>query len=77
MKRAKKSGENKVDYGTISLPMPLIDKIKKRIEGTGMNSVSAYVAFILRQILSSSNEKNDLNKKEIKEISERLRSLGY
>lgn len=77
MKRPKRKDENKVEYGTISLPMPLINKIKKRIEGTGMNSVSAYVAFILRQILSSSESKEVLNKKDEEEIKKRLKSLGY
>jgi len=77
MKRPKRKDENKVEYGTISLPMPLINKIKKRIEGTGMNSVSAYVAFILRQILSSSDPKEVLSKEDEEEIKRRLKSLGY
>lgn len=77
MKRPKKRDENKVEYGTVSLPMPLINKIKKRIEGTCMNSVSAYVAFILRQILSSSESKEVLSKKDEEEIKRRLKSLGY
>jgi hypothetical protein len=76
MKKAKNKEDNKVEYGTISLPLPLIEKIKKRIEGTGMNSVSAYVAFILRQILSS-NSHELLNKKEEMEVKNRLKSLGY
>jgi hypothetical protein len=76
MKIAKKSEDNKVEYGTISLPLPLINKIKKRIDGTGMNSVSAYVAFVLRQILSS-DSKELLDKEEEKKIKSRLKSLGY
>ncbi len=77
MKRAKEKGENKVEYGTISLPTPLIEKIKDRINGTGMNSVSAYVAFVLREILSSGNNKELLSKKESEEVKRRLKSLGY
>jgi len=76
MKRSKKKDENKVEYGTISLPMPLIEKVKKKIEGTGMNSVSAYVAFVLRQILSS-DSKELLDKRDENIIKERLKSLGY
>ena len=45
-------------YGTISLPTPLIDSVRKKIEGTGIHSVSAYVCFILRQILSSPETKS-------------------
>ena len=76
MKKAKKRDENKVVYGTISLPMPLIDKVKQRIKGTGMPSVSSYVSFILRQMLSSS-PKALMNSEEVKEIQSKLKSLGY
>jgi len=74
----KKRGLNKGEYGTISLPLPLIQKIKNKIKGTGMHSVSAYVSFILRQILSDSEkEKQMLDKKEEEEIKKRLKKLGY
>ena len=75
----KKEREYKIEYGTISLPMPLIEKIKKKIEGTGMNSVSAYVSFILRQILSSqtSTKEEIINEAEERNIKKRLKSLGY
>ena len=75
MKRAKKSDENKVDYGTISLPTPLIDKVKKRIKGTGMNSVSSYVSFVLREVLSRDFEKS--YKEEFEKVREKLKRLGY
>lgn len=74
MKRAKKKEENKVEYGTISLPLPLIKKIKERIKGTGITSVSAYTAFILRQILIYDKK---INKKEFQEIVKKLEKLGY
>ena len=78
MKKPKKQGDNKVNYGTVSLPQPLIDKIKKRISGTGMNSVSSYVSFILRQILSSGNSDDELiSKQEESEVRKRLKRLGY
>lgn len=72
----KKSGFNNVKYGTISLPLPLIERIKEKIKGTGMQSVSAYVSFILRQILSEENT-DFLDKDEEKDIKRRLKSLGY
>ena len=79
MKKPKKR-EIKVKYGTISLPLPLIEKIQKRIKGTGMPSVSAYVSFVLRQVLSSPepDDKNEIIKKEEEsELIRRLRALGY
>ncbi len=77
MRREKRVDENKVEYGTVSLPLPLINKIKKRIKGTGINSVSAYVAFVLRQILAIPQKEDVLNKEEEREIRERLKNLGY
>jgi len=74
----KKMTKLKTGYGTISLPLPLINKVKEKIKGTGMNSVSAYVSFILRQILSSPSTKKDLLAKEEEyEIRKRLKNLGY
>ncbi len=76
MKIAKRGEDNKVEYGTISLPMPLIEKIKEKIKGTGFNSVSSYVAFVLRQLLSSPDSEI-LNKGTESEIKNRLKKLGY
>ena len=77
MKRAKEKQDNKVNYSTISLPVPLINLIKKRIKGTGINSVSSYVAFVLRQILSSPKSGILIDKKDEEEVRRRLESLGY
>lgn len=78
MKKTKGAKDNKVKYGTISLPMPLIDRIKQRIKGTGMGSVSSYVAFVLRQILVSEIKTEEpLSKKEEKEVKRKLEILGY
>jgi metal-responsive CopG/Arc/MetJ family transcriptional regulator len=59
---------NKMKYSTVSLPTPLIEKISKDIEKTGMPSVSAYVAFILRQVVLGES---------IEEVRARLKKLGY
>lgn len=73
----KRENDNKVKYGTISLPMPLIDKVKEKIKGTGMPSVSSYVNFVLRQILSSDSKDGLISKKEEEEIRKRMKTLGY
>jgi len=74
----KKAKGYKTEYGTISLPLPLINRIKENIKGTGMHSVSAYVTFILRQILSTPQKEGEILDKETEEeIKERLRHLGY
>ena len=43
---------------TVSIPKPLAEKIKNRIKGTGFNSVSSYVTYILREVMSSLEQKD-------------------
>lgn len=68
----EKKEQEKNKFSTISLPTQLIEKIKEKIKGTGIHSPSAYVTFILREILSEEGiEKGE------KAIKQRLRNLGY
>jgi Arc/MetJ-type ribon-helix-helix transcriptional regulator len=50
----EKTDEKK--YTTISIPTPLAEKIKKRIKGTGFTSLSSYVTYVLREVISGSDE---------------------
>jgi len=73
--------EYKVEYTTVSIPKPLADKVKERMKGTGFSSVSSYVTYVLRQVLSSieSEEKSTqaFTKEEEDKVKQRLRDLGY
>jgi len=73
--------EHKVEYTTVSIPKPLADKVKERMKGTGFSSVSSYVTYVLRQVLSSieSEEKSKqaFTKDEEDKVKQRLRDLGY
>lgn len=68
-------------YTTVSIPKPLAEKIKKRMEGTGFHSLSSYVTYVLRQLISSfeeeEREKEALSKEDEEKIKDRLRALGY
>lgn len=73
--------EHKVEYSTVSIPKPLIKKIKERMKGTGFPSVSSYVTYVLRQVISSIEEdeksKQAFSKKDEEKVKQRLRDLGY
>jgi Arc/MetJ-type ribon-helix-helix transcriptional regulator len=73
--------EHKVEYTTVSIPKPLAEKIKERMKGTGFSSVSSYVTYVLRQVLSSIEEeersKQAFTKEEEEKVKQRLRDLGY
>jgi metal-responsive CopG/Arc/MetJ family transcriptional regulator len=71
----KVSRKKRMEFTTISLPSRLFKKVEKHVENTGFPSVSSYVAFILRTLISEkSNKKADY---EAEIIKERLRELGY
>ncbi|HHH83910.1 MAG: CopG family transcriptional regulator [Thermoplasmata archaeon] len=75
--------ENKKEdkkYTTVSIPTPLVEKIKNRIEGTGFTSVSSYVTYVLREVIANMDEDDDdevFSKEDEEKVKERLRALGY
>ncbi len=73
--------EHKVEYTTVSIPKPLAEKIKERMKGTGFSSISSYVTYVIRQVISSIEEekrtKTAFTKEEEEKVKQRLRDLGY
>lgn len=66
-------------YTTISIPTPLAEKIKKRIKGTGFTSLSSYVTYVLREVISGIEEDQEeaFTKEDEEKVKDRLRALGY
>ena len=65
----------------IMVPASLAEKMEKIAKGSGFDSLSTYVTFILRQFLSKleaeqGNQKSYTEEEE-KEVKERLKALGY
>jgi len=70
-------GEEK-KYTTVSIPRPLYDKVKKKINDTGFTSVSDYVVFVLRELMAEEDEgKKAFSKEDEEKVKSRLRALGY
>ena len=69
-------GKSKV---TIKIPRPLYDNLTEVIKGTGFNSVTEFIVYVLRDLLSSRSvtPEPSLSKKEIEMIRQRLKSMGY
>jgi Arc/MetJ-type ribon-helix-helix transcriptional regulator len=66
-------------FTTISIPTQLAEKIKKRIEGTGFHSLSSYATYVLREVISGTEEDEEeaFSKEDEEKVKERLRALGY
>jgi Arc/MetJ-type ribon-helix-helix transcriptional regulator len=62
-------------HTTVSIPKPLYDRIKKRIEGTGFTSASDYVTYVLREILA--DLETETKTEDDDRIKRKLRALGY
>ncbi len=70
---------NTSDKVTIKIPRTLYNKLKEQIGGTGFNSVTDFIVYLLRDIVASGKLDQDisLTKKEIALIKKRLKTLGY
>ena len=69
-------------YTSVSIPIVLNDKIKALIKPTGFVSVSGFVTYLLRQVVSdnyqpSINRGDFFTKADEEKVKDRLRSLGY
>ena len=72
--------ENKKDTKvTIKIPRPLYENIKIIIEGTGFDSPTDFIVYVLRDVVSYriTADENILKKDELQMIRQRLKSLGY
>jgi Arc/MetJ-type ribon-helix-helix transcriptional regulator len=68
-------GENR----SVEIPESLYNRIAARLKGSDFNSVSDYVAHVLREKLVVEEEasKSAFSKDEEEKIKARLRDLGY
>ncbi|KXA93201.1 CopG family transcriptional regulator [candidate division MSBL1 archaeon SCGC-AAA259E19] len=66
----------KPKFTTVSIPVPLFEKVKKQVEGTGFTSVSSYVGYILRELVAEKGEA-PFTRDDEEKIREKLRALGY
>ena len=70
---------------TIKIPRALYNRLSEIVSGTGFNSVTDFIIYVMRDLASSrgrmdSFEDGDLEKlsrEEIEAIRRRLKSLGY
>jgi hypothetical protein len=71
-----KSEKDKV---TLKIPRPLYENLGRIIEGSGFNSVTEFVVYVLRDLVSAKAvaQEPSLSTGEIDAVRRRLRSLGY
>ena len=70
---------------TIKIPRALYNRLAAIVEGTGFNSVTDFIIYVLRDLAShdgeidvhDSRDEEKLSRREIEAIRRRLKSLGY
>lgn len=78
----KKPADKKV---TIKIPAPLYNRLAETIDGSGFNSVTDFIVYVLRDLVSTKGQtvqtkqtdEASLSADEIEAIRKRLKSLGY
>jgi Arc/MetJ-type ribon-helix-helix transcriptional regulator len=67
------------DKVTIKIPRPLYHKIQQLIEGSGFNSPTDFVVFVLRDVISEhgKEDRDEFSPEEIATLKKRLKNLGY
>lgn len=67
------------DKVTIKIPRPLYSKIQQLIDGSGFNSVTDFIVFVLRDVISErgKEERDEFSPEELAALKKRLRNLGY
>jgi len=61
----------------ISIPNKLSKKIESQIKNTDIKSISEYITFLLRLVLSEYQDKTRISEKEGEILKNKLKSLGY
>jgi len=64
---------------TIKIPKVLYKRIAEIIEGTGFSSVTDFIVYVLRDIVSARSVEaaESLTKDEVDAVKSKLKSLGY
>lgn len=68
------------DKVTLKIPRPLYNHIGSLIEGSGFNSVTDFVVFVLRDLVYQGRKTQETPKfsgEDLADIKDKLRKLGY
>ena len=77
---SKDDSKPKSKYTTVSIPVPLFERIRRLIEGTSFKSVSDYVTYVLREVVAmheAERTPEPFTDEDVERIKQRLKALGY
>ncbi len=64
---------------TVKIPRPLYRKVQQVVEGSGFNSPTDFIVYVLRDLLGESDgsEAKEFSPEEITDVKRKLQNLGY
>ena len=65
---------------TVKIPRPLYRKIQQVVDGSGFNSPTDFIVFVLRDVLGEANvpiADRPYTDHELEDVKRKLKNLGY
>ncbi|MCY2958799.1 MAG: CopG family transcriptional regulator [Planctomycetota bacterium] len=64
---------------TIKIPRPLYRKVEQVVEGSGFNSPTDFIVYVLRDLMGEAETRatTDLGAAELEALKQKLKKLGY
>jgi len=63
---------------TVKIPRPLYRKVQQVVEGSGFNSPTDFIVYVLRDLMGEAEDlPRELNQEELDGVKRKLKNLGY
>ena len=63
---------------TVKIPRPLFRKVQQVVDGSGFNSPTDFIVYVLRDLMGDANEQpREFTQRELDEVKRKLKNLGY
>jgi hypothetical protein len=68
---------------TVKIPRPLYRKIQQVVDGSGFNSPTDFIVYVLRDLMGDAEVadeppgQHELSQEELEDVKRKLKNLGY
>jgi len=63
---------------TVKIPRPLFRKVQQVVDGSGFNSPTDFIVYVLRDLMGDAEEHpRELTQEELDGVKRKLKNLGY
>jgi Arc/MetJ-type ribon-helix-helix transcriptional regulator len=65
---------------TVKIPRPLYRRVQQVVEGSGFNSPTDFIVYVLRDLMGEAEENGEVrefSQEELDDVKRKLKNLGY